>query len=212
MIRKYKVKIIWSSKFAYAIGLLATDGNLSKDGRHILFTSKDKDLPPLFNKCLDIENKITKKARGGSKIKKYYVVQFSDRNFYEYLVKIGITPKKSKTIERVSVPRKYFRDFLRGCIDGDGSISIFNHPESKHKQLKVRLASASQNFLLWIHKNIRNTLKTKGGYIWKDNNKNVYTLSYAKEDGGKILLFVYYSSSVPCLKRKRDIAKKLGEW
>gem|GEM_PF-6676481 len=39
-----KVKIQWSPEFAYVIGLLTTDGNLSPDGRHINFTSKDREL------------------------------------------------------------------------------------------------------------------------------------------------------------------------
>ena len=38
---KGKVKIKWSADFAYAIGLIMTDGNLSPDGRHLCFTSKD---------------------------------------------------------------------------------------------------------------------------------------------------------------------------
>ena len=31
----------WTSELAYAVGLLTTDGSLSKDGRHIDLTSKD---------------------------------------------------------------------------------------------------------------------------------------------------------------------------
>lgn len=212
MLRKDKVKINWNANFSYAIGLIATDGNLSKDGRHIIFTTKDEDLASLFIKSLNIECKITKKTRDKSKIKKYFVVQFSDVNFYKFLLKTGITPKKSKTIKKVLVPDDYFRDFLRGCIDGDGSISIFKHKESKKPQLKIRLASASEKFLLWIQKNIKKQLKTKGGYIWKDKKKNVYTLTYGKEDGGKILIFMYYSKEVVCLERKLKTAIKLGEW
>jgi hypothetical protein len=34
-----KVRIEWSPEFAYAIGLIATDGCLYNDGRHINFTS-----------------------------------------------------------------------------------------------------------------------------------------------------------------------------
>ena len=37
--RKNKVKIIWNNNFAYAIGVIATDGNLSPDLRHINITS-----------------------------------------------------------------------------------------------------------------------------------------------------------------------------
>lgn len=94
MLRKDKVKINWNANFSYAIGLIATDGNLSKDGRHIIFTTKDEYLASLFIKSLNIECKITKKTRDKSKIKKYFVVQFSDVNFYKFLIKIGITPKK----------------------------------------------------------------------------------------------------------------------
>ena len=36
--------IVWSPDLAYAVGLLATDGNLSSDRRHMSFISKDRDL------------------------------------------------------------------------------------------------------------------------------------------------------------------------
>ena len=38
---KKKAKIVWNHNLAYAIGLLATDGNLSSDGRHMALVSKD---------------------------------------------------------------------------------------------------------------------------------------------------------------------------
>ena len=90
MNRLGKVKIEWNSKFAYAIGLLTTDGNLSKDGRHLNMTSKDEELILIFRSCLGLQNKIGKKARGGSLDKKYFVLQFGDRNFYDFLVGIGL--------------------------------------------------------------------------------------------------------------------------
>jgi hypothetical protein len=36
--------IEWSPRLAYAVGLIATDGCLYGDGRHIAFISKDEDL------------------------------------------------------------------------------------------------------------------------------------------------------------------------
>ena len=110
-----KTKTEWCAELAYAIGLIATDGNLSKDGRHINFTSKDKQLAGLFAKCLNLQTKITMKGNGFGKEKKYYFIQFGDKNFYNFLQKIGITPRKSKTISFVKVPAKYFFDF-RGVI------------------------------------------------------------------------------------------------
>ena len=76
-----------------------------------------------------------------------FVIQFGDRIFYDFLISLGITPAKSKTIASLKIPEKYFADFLRGCIDGDGDIDVHSHPESQHPQLRIRLVSASPKFL-----------------------------------------------------------------
>ena len=51
-----KTKIKWSANFAYAIGLLTTDGNLSKDKRHISLTSKDLEQIENFQKALKVRH------------------------------------------------------------------------------------------------------------------------------------------------------------
>ena len=85
-LRQNKVRIAWSPAFAYAIGLITTDGNLSPDGRHINLTTKDYDLAVTFKRCLGLENKIGRKARGSNlDEKRYFVVQFGDVSFYGFL-------------------------------------------------------------------------------------------------------------------------------
>jgi len=44
----------WTPKLAYVVGLLVTDGNLSKDGRHITMRSSDRQLLDTFKDCLNI--------------------------------------------------------------------------------------------------------------------------------------------------------------
>ncbi|HAQ02449.1 hypothetical protein A2467_00895 [Candidatus Nomurabacteria bacterium RIFOXYC2_FULL_36_8] len=206
--RKGNVKIKWNGDFAYVIGVIATDGNLSPDLRHIHITSKDEEMLLNCKKCLGINNLIGKKARGGSKDKKYYVLQFGDKNFFEFLLSIGITPKKSKTINELKIPKEYFKDFLRGCIDGDGSITISKHKESKHPQYKVRLCSASKLFLEWILKSCIELFEVKGGSICLPKESSVYTLTFAKEDSIKVLQFIYKGKNTS-LSRKRNIAFKI---
>lgn len=203
--RLSKVKIQWSPDFAYAIGLIATDGNLSKDSRHLNMTSKDKDLIGIFKKCLLLNNKIGCKAREKSKIRKYFQIQFGDKNFYEFLLSLGLTPAKSKTIGLLNIPPKHFADFLRGCIDGDGNIDIHNHPESQHLQLRVRLFSASLKFLEWIKDELAKQLELRGG--WLENYSAVHVLSFGKSDSVKLLNFIYYNKRISCLRRKYLIAK-----
>ncbi len=117
----HKVDIRWSGDFAYAIGLIATDGWLNKDGRHIGFISKDRELVEKFKGALGVKNTITLHARGGEIDKKYFGIHVGDKTFYKFLNSIGITPAKSKTIQKVDIPNDYFVDFLRGVFDGDGS-------------------------------------------------------------------------------------------
>ncbi|MEN9622252.1 MAG: hypothetical protein RLZZ67_686 [Candidatus Parcubacteria bacterium] len=201
MLRKSKISIEWSLQFAYAIGLIVSDGNLSKDGRHLNFTSKDLDLILTFKKCLNLSNSIGIKGRGENMLcKKYYFIQFGDRNFYQFLNSIGIYSAKSRTIRSVKVPDLYFKDFLRGCIDGDGCISTYKHKESAHKQLKVRLYSGSFLFLSYILLKTSKLVQTKGGSITK--GKGAYVLSWGKADAVKILNFMYYDKQSFYLKRK----------
>ena len=210
--RKSKIKLIWSNHFAYIIGVIATDGNLSSDLRHLVITSKDYEMVMNCKKCLRLTNKITRTARGGSKDRKYYMLQFGDKNFFEFLLKLGLTPRKSKTISNLKIPQKYFADFFRGCIDGDGSISISKHPESKCPQYKIRLCSASSNFLNWILKSCKTTFSILGGSISKTDKSSVSTLTFGKKDSIKILKMIYLKNVI-CLSRKKEIALKImGKW
>ena len=117
-------------------------------------------------------------------------------------------PNKSKKLTSLKIPLKYFSDFLRGCIDGDGSIVLANHPESQHKQLRLRLYSASLDFTLWMMKKIKKLAKCKGGWIYTPKDKNVYSLCFGKEDSVKIIKFMYYNGVESYLERKYKIAKK----
>jgi hypothetical protein len=201
---KGKVKLEWSADFAYAVGLLASDGNLSKDGRHIIITSKDIELIEHFQKALTIQTRIQKKASQKGAEKKYFVTQFSDVLFYKFLLRIGITPNKSKTIAVINVPAQFFFDFLRGSFDGDGS--FYSYWDKRWKSSFVFytvFASASKAHIDWIKNQLDLRLRVYG-HITKDKEKTVYQLKYAKKESLKILKNMYYSGSAISLSRKRE--------
>ena len=114
------VRIEWSPLLAYAIGLITTDGCLSKDGRHIDMTSKDLEQIKTFLECLGLKNKIGRKVSGSTN-RYCYRVQFGDVLFYKFLLSIGLSPGKTKILKDVDIPQKYFWDFMRGHFDGDGT-------------------------------------------------------------------------------------------
>ena len=113
-VAKGQVHIKWSADFAYAIGLLASDGFLSQNGQYISLVSKDKEQIINFMQALKISNLKIGKNISGSGLSLSYRVQFGDVLFHTWLRTVGITPKKSKTISTVAVPEKFFFDFLRG--------------------------------------------------------------------------------------------------
>src|SRR5687768_5212863 len=61
--RRYEpVPHSWTSALAYAVGLIATDGNLSGDGRHIAIPSKDIDLLECLRRCPGLTNAMSRAA------------------------------------------------------------------------------------------------------------------------------------------------------
>lgn len=205
-----KVAIKWSPNFAYAMGLLATDGNLSPDGRHIDFTSNDLDQLNNFMNCLGIRMKISHKISGFTHQMSPHV-QFGDVLFYQFLVSIGLTPAKSKTIGAIQVPQKYFFDFLRGHFDGDGTFYSYWDPRWRSSfMFYTEFLSASEEHILWLRKTIDNFLHIHGHLNKSRRAGSVFQLKYAKKESLKLLKRMYYNKSVICLKRKKDkIAKAL---
>jgi len=126
----------WSPALAYAVGLIATDGNLSPDGRHLSIPSKDLDLLESLRGCLGLTNSIGRHSSARGHIHR---LQWGDRLFYDWLQSIGLTPAKSLTLGPLAVPDEYFVDFFRGCIDGDGSITTYVDRYNTFKKPDVRV-------------------------------------------------------------------------
>lgn len=203
-----KIKIKWSSSFAYAIGTIATDGNLSPDGRHINITSKDKEMVKTIAVCLGAKNRIGRKSSGSSSKKKYFVLQFGDVNFYAFLMSLGIMPRKSKTIGTLKIPSRFFFDFLRGHFDGDGTFFSYWDPRWKSSfMFYTEFLSASRTHIIWLQKEIEKRLNIHG-HITTNNKHQIFHLKYAKRESLILLKEMYYDSHVACLERKRKKVKQ----
>lgn len=198
---KGAVKIEWSADFAYAIGLIASDGCLYDDGRHVSLVSKDLDQINNFLKCLGIESRIGITMSGYKNVRAYRI-QFSDATFHSFLCSIGVKPKKSKTICEVSVPQPYFFDFLRGCFDGDGSFYSYWDPRWKSSHLfYLEFCSASEKYITWLRNCLYMQLSVRG-HISRSKNSSTLQLRYAKSESLEIIGRMYYNRDVVCLARK----------
>ncbi|MBI2054378.1 MAG: hypothetical protein HYT36_03540 [Candidatus Staskawiczbacteria bacterium] len=203
-----RIKIDWSNDLAYIIGLITTDGNLNSDGRHVDFTSKDILLVKTFKKCLRIKNKIGLKTSGFSD-KKYPHVQFGDVTFYRWLLTIGLTPHKSKTLGELKIPDKYFFDFLRGHFDGDGCCySYWDKRWRSSFMFYITFVSASGKHILWLRQKIKRLTGIIGN-LPKINRDRIYQLRYAKKESKILISKIYYKEKLPCLLRKYKKIKKI---
>ncbi|KKU84947.1 MAG: Intein-containing protein, partial [Parcubacteria group bacterium GW2011_GWA2_47_8b] len=131
------------------------------------------------------------------------VVQFGDVSFYHFLISIGITPKKSKTIGELKIPDAYFFDFLRGHHDGDGTFYSYWDPRWRSSfMFYTEFISASKKHIDWLRRQLARFLDIKG-HITKDSKGSTYQLKYAKVESLKLLPKLYYDRTVVCLSRKR---------
>ena len=210
----------WSPELAYVIGLLTTDGCLSGDGRHITMRSSDFQLIKDFRGCLNLSNKISKTFDSGWSNNPSYKIQFGNVQFYRWLLKIGLFPAKTYTIGAIKIPDKYFRDFLRGHLDGDGSVwaykdyyNIRKNPKYIYNRLFIRFISASEIHIKWLNRKINKLIFIKG-HIWErkparpDQTTSIHEIKFAKKESIKLLKWIYYQENLPCLKRKRVVAEK----
>lgn len=196
-----KAKIKWGPEFAYAIGLLVSDGCLYNDGRHISLTSKDIAQLVSFNKCLGLTNKIGKKYSGAGNLA--YHVQFGDVLFYRFLQGIGLSPAKSKTIGELDIPKEYFLDFVRGYFDGDGcSYSFYDSVFKNSFRFYISFASGSERYIQWLKNRLESHVGIKGSINRKRGTTNVQ-LKYAKREAVILVKKMYYHEAVVCLERKR---------
>ena len=197
------VSTTWSPELAYITGLMASDGNLSNDGRHMVFVSKDVQLIRTFKKCLGIKTKVSLKKSGFAPDKKYYFVQFGDIRLYNFFLSIGITPAKSKTIGVLKIPDKYFFDFLRGSFDGDGSFySYWDKRWASSFLFYLSFMSVSLDHIVWLRKKIKELTRSSGHAGKETYGGRAYQLKYAKTEARIILSKIYYSAHIPKLERK----------
>jgi len=137
----------------------------------------------------------------------------SDARLYRWLLSIGIHPAKSLTLGAIDVPSEFFVAFLRGLLDGDGSIYRLRHrpttkaqPQYWYDRLWTYFASASRAHIDWL----QTQLRTKYGiaaYVEttvRPNRHPFYRLKLGNTSSVRLLAMLYADPDAPALARKRE--------
>jgi hypothetical protein len=194
----------WTPRLAYAIGLIATDGGITR-GRNLGFPSADRELVRHLLECLGKDNKIGRvRGRTGGT---YYRTQIGDAAFCRWLMSIGIEERKSLTIGALDVPDEYLFTVARGLLDGDGSIinkttraDVGRRDDYYWEYLQTKFVCGSRPHLEWLKGRLKQSLGVDGLIITRaarGNRHASYTLRYGKVASHRLLPQIYRDTSAP---------------
>ena len=141
----------------------------------------------------------------------------------EWLISKGCIPNKTLSIKFPQVPSQYLADFIRGCMDGDGSIGMYKKINKNNNktyfQPSCYLVSSSQLFITEMisslkrlkftcyyrekdFKKMKITTLKNGHQIIPKHNQHlmIFNSKFCKE----FLQWCYYPESKLFLQRKKN--------
>lgn len=189
---------------AYFIGLLLTDGSIRQDNIRLSLKREDEYMVKKFKDALNSDVQIQLDNREG---KEASGVEINCKQAVEDLKKYNIVPNKTYLINNINIeliPENLRRHYIRGLIDGDGTIYLENYKTGVQPAIGFCAYSEDcvKSLQCFIDKEVFNTemhnnIKKDNAYNcrWKGTNKCSQIFHYLYDDAT-----IY-------LTRKYDIAK-----
>lgn len=207
-IKENYFETIDTEKKAYFLGLFFADGNISLDKRRsplirISLKLSDKNVLEEFRNELEVNSKLLYDKRNK---KESAILSFRSEKMANDLSKYGIVPNKTYITKHLPiVPQKLLKHFLRGLIDGDGSIY-----QSKKGQWFIDLCS--------YHESICADFQNLCLSFLNDKNKTKIVnygtachIRFGKKSQVKQLATVLYKDSNIYLTRKYEKVQQIFE-
>ena len=200
---------------AYFLGLLFTDGSVylgKKESNQISLelAIKDIEILQILKKELNVSNKISyRKSKNRSET---VTLKVFSKKMVDDLAKYGIIPQKTKNTKHLPlklIPEELKKDFIRGLIDGDGS--IYYHGKDKC-YIGLTFCSYYRSICEELQKACNELIRAENKHeVFTEKNKHISRVCYSKQDTTKQLVTVLYKDSNYYLTRKYNLAKKVFE-
>lgn len=126
---------------AYVLGIMYSDGYMMSKRQAFGLDLLDKDVVEIVSYYLRNTKNIKEYTFKPNNDKRYRMV-VNNKNIYNKLIELGITPCKSKTINFPNsniIPNFFITHFIRGLFDGDGSLGIYKRKETTLMKASCRL-------------------------------------------------------------------------
>ena len=182
-----------NNRMAYIMGFLAADGNVSKNGNRIQSQLSLKDKGHL---------EIIQSEIGGCEVYEYESNGYKSCGWHccssqikKDLAVYGIIPHKTGTLSIPKVlDKQYWKDFIRGYFDGDGTIC------KDGTGFRVTITSANKEILEDINSYFEEN-GIKPSNLYKDHNN--ICIRFRSQASIDIYNLLYYNDCL-CLKRKKE--------
>lgn len=182
----------------FILGFIFADGSINTSLHHnqinIQINPKDIEVLEFIKSKIQPSSNILQYEKFCKNTNKNYAVariSFSSKKIVKDLINLGCVPGKTyKEIRVPNIPIEFYRDFIRGVFDGDGSIYI-----SKKSSTKVGcfICCSSVSFL----KDIKNII----GFGNINENESPARLSFYKKNNIQLFFDYMYNGNF-CLIRK----------
>lgn len=156
--RKYKCNDDFfkeqNANMAYILGLIASDGSISKKENLIAIQlqEEDKKILEQIRNITQVERPLEEYIRKETGHKIYSFRNWSSE-WKKDLLHFGIVPQKTFTLQPPNFLKKeYIIDYIRGYFDGDGSIYFLKN----QNRVFFEISGASKATIDWIRKSLVN--------------------------------------------------------
>lgn len=204
----------WSSKMAYILGFIFADGNITKithngSSDRLGFGQNKKDIDILKKTKQELSAEQTLSIG-----KKYVYFSIYSQIIVDDLKKLGITYRKSSQgnpCRLPDIPQKYIRDFIRGIVDGDGSINFNKRGRQKGYP---NLSICGRNEVMAFIRNhflSKFDIYSKIGQPKKNGRlSNVFYICYRANSAKTLINYLYENAGI-YLERKFKLAKQCSK-
>jgi len=172
---------------AYFLGLLSTDGHIASEENRIELSvhKSNRDILLSLRSYLGITNDILDHGDNNKRL------VFKSQSIITRLKELGMSDQKEKHQVYKSIPAAHIFDFIRGMVDGDGSLL----PEES----KLQMYTPSPSLAVWIAKQFKKELKKDIGIY---DNKNIKMVVVSGDDAKRLVSKIYSRKPVIASKKK----------
>jgi len=197
---------------AYILGFFQTDGHLRKHSRNrgqlsLEISSRDEDILHRIRNILPVNSFLTRRVRNTNFAEKssFSKLAIYDLNFRTEINNLGLPYGKKSTIIAPPSARFSEPDYIRGLVDGDGTLGI-----SATGRPFIGLTTASEAIAIFYQEFVRR-ISNRPCSSKRNARDNIYNIISSTETAQQICAFLYYDGCL-ALDRKLKAAEQIASW